>query len=145
MLHATLDPAVRLAVAYAPARLRPLHLAAFALDARLRAVVSGAREPVLAQLKLAWWRDRLNQAPAARPRGEPLLAALAVWPGDAAPLLALVDGWEAMLDRTDQARAVAALAAARGELGAGLARAVSAADHAEPARRALQAWTEAEW
>ena len=144
MLQATLDPTVRLAVAYAPAHLRPLHLAVFALDARLRELVAGAREPVLAQLKLAWWRDRLNQAPADRPLGEPLLAALAVWPGEAAPLLALIDGWEAMLDQDDPGRGIAALARARAELAAGLAQCVGATGDAEEAGRALHDWTLAE-
>lgn len=135
---------VRLALAYAPARVRPVQLAAFALDARLAGLVQSAREPVLAQLKLAWWRDRLKQSPADRPSGEPLLAALAAWSNDQAPLLALVDGWEAMLADDQPDQALAALAAARAKLGAGMAQAAGAEDHVEAARQALHDWTLAE-
>ena len=107
-------------------------------------LVQGAREPVLAQLKLAWWRDRLAQPVAERSGGEPILSALAAWPGDPAPLLALADGWEAMLDDDRPDHAIAGLAAARGRLGAGLARAAGEADHAAAAEQALHDWTLAE-
>jgi hypothetical protein len=59
-------------------------------------VVRTAREPMLAQLKLAWWRDRLAADPAVWPKGEPLLARLAQW-REPAGLGALVDGWESLL------------------------------------------------
>jgi len=59
-------------------------------------VVRTAREPMLAQLKLAWWRDRLVADPAVWPKGEPLLARLAQW-REPAGLGALVDGWESLL------------------------------------------------
>ncbi|HEY6868328.1 MAG TPA: squalene/phytoene synthase family protein, partial [Novosphingobium sp.] len=92
-----MPPLARLALAYAPARLRADWLAVLALDARLAKVVRQAREPMLAQIRLAWWRERLAADPAGWPRGEPVLAALAAW-GEAAPrLVPLVDGWEALL------------------------------------------------
>jgi len=59
-------------------------------------VVRTAREPILAQLKLAWWRDRLSADPAGWPKGEPLLARLSGWT-DPAGLVPLVDGWEGLL------------------------------------------------
>lgn len=68
-----------------------------ALDARLAGVVRAAREPMLAQIRLAWWRDRLLADPADWPRGEPVLAALNSWGGKASVLAPLVDGWEALL------------------------------------------------
>jgi len=75
-------------------------LTLLALDARLGGVVRSAREPMLAQLKLAWWRDRLSGDPAGWPTGEPLLARLAGWGPAARELVALVDGWEALLGDT---------------------------------------------
>jgi phytoene synthase len=51
---------------------------------------------MLAQLRLAWWRDRFAADPATWPQGEPLLGHLAGWDGVSA-LGALVDGWEALL------------------------------------------------
>jgi len=64
---------------------------------------------MLAQLKLAWWRDRLSADPEGWPRGEPMLARLAVWENAARGLLPLVDGWEALLD--EQPLSTAALTA----------------------------------
>ncbi|HWU02172.1 MAG TPA: hypothetical protein VN222_05490 [Novosphingobium sp.] len=57
----------------------------------------GERDPIMAQLRLAWWRDRLKEPSAQWPKGEPLLAALADWQDGHGVLVALVDGWEAML------------------------------------------------
>lgn len=92
-----LPPVARLALAYAPAPLRPRWLTLLALDARLGQVVQQAREPMLGQLKLAWWRDRLAQNAQDWPKGEPLLSALGAWGGEHGVLSMLVDGWEAVL------------------------------------------------
>lgn len=93
----TLPAPWRLAVAYAPVATRDRWLTFLALDVRLAGVVRGAREPILAQMRLAWWRDRLRDSAANWPKGEPLLAALACWGDDHGALVALVDGWEALL------------------------------------------------
>ncbi|WDF71221.1 hypothetical protein [Novosphingobium sp. KACC 22771] len=87
----------RLAVAYAPVATRDRWLTMLALDVRLAGVVRGAREPILAQMRLAWWRDRLRDSAQNWPRGEPLLAALSCWGGEHGALVGLVDGWEALL------------------------------------------------
>jgi hypothetical protein len=72
----TLLPPSLLAIAYAPvvvqARLRWL----LTLDQRLSDVLARASEPMIAQLRLSWWRDGINAAPEKRPKGEPLFAAL---------------------------------------------------------------------
>lgn len=105
-----LDPRLALML---PVAVRPALEALWRLDARLFDVVILRREDMLAQLKLAWWRDRLEQVsanPAALPRGEPLLAALAsYWAGTAA-LTGFADGYEAAMLATsaDEARAAAA-------------------------------------
>ncbi len=101
--------------------------------------MSGAREVLLAQIKLAWWRERLAEEPAARPKGQPLLAALAGWHGSSAPLQALVDGWEAMLDPDEPNPA--ALAEARAALGRGLAQQAGRGEAAETAGAALSGWS----
>jgi phytoene synthase len=93
-----LPPLHRLAMAYAPAPLKRQWLGYLALDTRLAGVVYQLREPVLAQLRLAWWRDRLGEGAARTAKGEPLLAALAKWPDGGALLLPLVDAWELVLD-----------------------------------------------
>lgn len=78
---------------------------------------------MLAQIRLAWWRERLVADPATWPRGEPVLAALASWGGQQTRgLSALVDGWEALLGEPPLAEAAfAAFAAGRGAAMAALA------------------------
>lgn len=93
----TLPAPWRLAVAYAPGAVRDRWLTFLALDMRLAGVVRSAREPILAQMRLAWWRDRLRDSSANWPKGEPLLAAMACWADGHDALIALVDGWEALL------------------------------------------------
>ena len=93
----TLPLPQRLALSYAPAAARPATLALLALDTRLAGVALGGGEPMLTQIKLAWWRDRLREPCDKWPKGEPLLAALRDSVGDCAGLVALVDGWEALL------------------------------------------------
>ena len=93
----TLPLVQRLALSYSPPRAREQTLTLLALDARLAAILRTRSEPMIAQLKLAWWRDRLGEERETSPSGEPLLARLADWRGETTLLLPLVDGWEALL------------------------------------------------
>lgn len=102
----------RLALSYAPARARPATLTLLALDARLGAAMSQRGEPVLAQMRLAWWRDILRAPPGEWPAGEPLLEQLRSW-RDPGALLSLIDGWEALLGETLDAVAIGEFAAGR--------------------------------
>lgn len=92
----SLPPLQRLALSYAPAATRDALLALIALDARLAGIVRSSREPMLAQLRLAWWREQLGSGSAVAGSGDPLLDLLRRWRGPAAALAALSDGWEAM-------------------------------------------------
>ncbi len=67
-LAETLPTMHRLALAYAPGRTRLAWLALLALDSRLAGVLRSASEPMLAQIRLAWWRDMLARSEADRPR-----------------------------------------------------------------------------
>ncbi|WP_417621635.1 hypothetical protein [Parasphingorhabdus sp.] len=52
-------------------------------------------------MRLTWWRDILTKPASERPAGEPLIEQINLLEeqGDSlAPLLTLLDGWEAMLD-----------------------------------------------
>lgn len=134
-----LAPDRRLALSYAPRAARGLFLGLYALDARLEAIVRSAREPVLAQLKLAWWRERIAANPAQRPRGEPVLAALEPWGAESGALSALVDAWEHQLgDDPQSPDSISAFAQARAGTCAALAR-LTGADP-EMAGRAGHAW-----
>lgn len=117
----TLPVERRLALAYAPARSHKAWLGLLALDARLGDVVRRTGDPLLAQLKLSWWRDQLGKATTNRSTGEPVLAALTAWSDDATALQILVDGWEQLigqdkLDGESFGQFVAARGAACGAL-----------------------------
>lgn len=125
----------RVALSYQRGAAREASLTLLALDNRLARAVRQAGEPVIAQMKLAWWRDRLGQTPALWPQGEPLLDRLRNWPDSPATLVALVDGWEALLaetldlgvlDEFSRGRARAWRSLAEG-IGAGRAEAVECA------------------
>jgi phytoene synthase len=112
----------RLALVYAPATARAQVQDLLLLDARLAAIVRRSREPLLGQIQLAWWREQLQREPAARPIGQPLLAALSQWRDGGRALTVLVDGWEGLIgDESVEASAMQALAKARGESWAVLA------------------------
>lgn len=87
----------RLALSYSPASSREHVLALLALDTRLAGILRNRSEAMIAQIKLAWWRERLSEDPANWPSGEPLLGLLADWPNDRSGLVQLVNGWEALL------------------------------------------------
>jgi phytoene synthase len=137
----TLPPVARLALAYAPARAQPAWLAVLALDARLAQQVRSAREPILGQIKLAWWRERLAEPPAAWPQGEPLLMAVAGWHGHHPALAALVDGWEALLGGAPLPDAVLAqFVAGRAAAMQGLARVLHRPEAAAASGEAGAGW-----
>jgi 15-cis-phytoene synthase len=72
-----LDPDRTLALTYVPAERRPALAALWRLDAALGAVLAGGREPLISQIKLAWWRDSLATLDLAPPPGEPVLQEVA--------------------------------------------------------------------
>lgn len=88
----SLPPPQRVALAHAPVRMRAAWHAVIQFDLTLAGVVAQAREPVLRQLRLAWWRDALLSAADQR---DPVLAELALHlPGHAELFRLAVDGWE---------------------------------------------------
>lgn len=137
----SLPAASRLALAYAPARARMPTLALFALDARLAGLLRHSREPMLAQLRLSWWRESLGRDCEEWPMGEPLLAALRSWDGQHSALTALVDGWEALTGPAPlPAETLQAMAQGRGEAFAALAHTLGRDSEADAARRLGVQW-----
>ena len=128
----------RVALAYALPGSRAAWLGLLALDTRLAQVVREAREPMLGQIRLAWWRERLSEAPVKRPKGEPLLALL----GDGSErLLPLIDAWEGMLDAAPLPQtAIAAFAEGRAQALAGLATALGYAAAAGDTAHLGRSW-----
>ena len=55
-------------------------------------------EPMLGQMRLAWWRDALAKPVAERPRGDLVLDGIGLhWAGRENALAAMVDGWEVLV------------------------------------------------
>lgn len=145
VLTDTLPALQRLALAYSPAGVREQTLGLFALDARLATVIRSASEPMLAQIRLAWWREMFDRPAADWPEGEPLLALLASWDEERAALVALADGWEAMTGEGGAATAAfSELANARGRSFGALARLVRASEKADVAEVLGREWAVAD-
>lgn len=97
-----LDPDRTIALSYVPRARRAAVAALWHLDAALGAVVSGGREPMIARIKLAWWREALEKLDSAPPPQEPILeAAFAhLLPSrvSGAELAAMEEGWALLLN-----------------------------------------------
>lgn len=88
----------RLALAHTPAPLRLTMRVYFALDRRLSQLVGKTTEPMLGQMRLAWWRDMLAKPEDQRPNGDAVLDVIgAHWKGRAHALIPLVDAWEILV------------------------------------------------
>jgi phytoene synthase len=98
---AELDPDRTLALTYVPAERRPALAALWRLDAALGAVLAGGREPLISQIKLAWWRDSLAKLDQAPPPAEPVLQEVAkhVLPRGikGSQLARMEEGWSILL------------------------------------------------
>ncbi len=89
---------VELALAWTPSADRAALQIAFALDQRLARICARTSEPVLGQMRLAWWRDMLGKPVDQRPRGDVVLDGLGEhWAGRETALIAMVDGWEVLV------------------------------------------------
>jgi phytoene synthase len=140
------EPAETIALAWQPGTTRPALAALFDLDRRLATVVARAREPMLAQVRLAWWRERLAVHDPAAVAGEPLLAELATrWGVSIGKLAPLVDGLEHLLGEAplDEA-ALYGFADGRGRAFAGFAELVGETAHHSAALTAGRSWAYAD-
>jgi phytoene synthase len=141
VLVQSLPTVSRLALAYAPKSARAQTLALLALDARLAHLLRHSREPMMAQLRLAWWRESLGQSAANWPSGEPLLALLSSWQDKHQGLAALVDGWEAMTGPAPlPPTALEAMAQGRADAFAALAQALGRGQEREAVGRLARSW-----
>jgi 15-cis-phytoene synthase len=90
--------------------------ALWALDEALGQVVRSTTEPMIGQMRLTWWYERLNAIGKGQPPAEPVLAVLVrELPGQGEAMAAMIEGWEALLDPLPLSdAAIATHAAARG-------------------------------
>jgi phytoene synthase len=87
------DPDRYIASLFAPAGKRPLLFALYALNHELGHVAEAAREPMMAEIRLQWWRDALEEARAGKPRGHDVLQGMAEAFAQADIAPALLDAW----------------------------------------------------
>lgn len=93
-----LPPEAGLALAWSGPKVRAPLSTALQLDRRLARIVSRTTEPMLGQMRLAWWREALNRPPVDRPRGDVVLDAIGRdWAGREAVLVQMVDAWEVLV------------------------------------------------
>ena len=78
-MSVALDPDRTLALAYVAAAARPAVQALWRLDAAFAAILATGTQPMISQLRLAWWREALERLDAAPPPAEPVLQALAAY------------------------------------------------------------------
>ena len=115
-----LSPLQEMALAHVRGAVGDALAATLALDHRCGRIVLAAKEPILAQMRLAWWRDQLGMEVADRPRGDPVLDALGqTLSGCKESLIALVDGWEALLGEEERSQAARRACAAGRAAGIG--------------------------
>ncbi|WP_292636466.1 hypothetical protein [Novosphingobium sp.] len=136
-----LPQTMQLALAYAPSRARLPTLALLALDQRLAGLLRHSREPMMAQIRLAWWRETLGRDASEWPEGEPLLAVLRSWKGANAMLVPLVNGWEALTGEAPLAPAgLEEMVDGRAAAFAALARTLGREDEADAAQVLGRRW-----
>jgi phytoene synthase len=132
-----LPPEAELALAWSSPKVRgPLSIA-LQFDRRLARIVDRTSEPMLGQMRLAWWRDALAKPPHERPQGDVVLDGLGQhWAGQEAALIAMVDGWEVLVTANMLGPAEAeAFAEGRGAIFAALGKAADSARLAVAGRR----------
>lgn len=110
------DPDRLLSLAYAGPSLRPRLERAFALDEAMADVLRNVQEPMIAQIRLAWWRDQLGALAAGEAAApEPLLLRIAEALGrsEIGALGELPTAWEHLLEDPLSPDAVAHFAGLR--------------------------------
>lgn len=118
-----LPPEAKLALAWCRPSIRDSLSSALQIDQRLARIVRRTGEPMLGQMRIAWWRDALGRPVAERPRGDPVLDGVGKhWAGREAALVAMVDAWEVFVtaERLDHA-AIETFGTGRGAFFASLA------------------------
>ncbi|TCD05219.1 hypothetical protein EYB45_06930 [Erythrobacteraceae bacterium CFH 75059] len=83
------------ALHYAPSETHGRYLALFALNTRLIRLGRTGREPLLTQMKLAWWREQVGDPARLQTAADPLLGLIGRhWVADRQCLVALIDAHE---------------------------------------------------
>lgn len=90
-----------LLVSYARPEARDWHRLAWVIDERLAHVVRTVREPAIAAIRMAWWREALAAHDLSKGKSEPLVEAWRARPRNAAADQAveqMINGWSVLSD-----------------------------------------------
>lgn len=97
-----LPPEITLALAWSGVAVRAPLAVAFQLDRRLARIVQRTTEPMLGQMRLAWWREALDKPWDERPTGDAVLDGIGRhWQGREQALIQMVDAWELFVTAQD--------------------------------------------
>ena len=132
------DPERALILTYAPVRGRAALAALLALDDALAQLVRTTRERAIGQIRLAWWRERLESLDAGPAPAEPVLRALAASGVPGASLRPVVDGWEVLIEERLDTDALTRFGEGRGMLFVVAGKAMGA--KGDPLAGAGQGW-----
>lgn len=139
-----LSPLGQLMLGYAARDQRPLHRLSWALDARLAGVFKSVREPAIADIRFAWWRDALARDDQSKGRGDPLIDAwrsFGLSQTHRAYVEEIIDGWAQLVGQDQHDTAVLRqFAEARGGGFFGLLAGVSVPPAANPLRAIGAQW-----
>lgn len=93
-----LPPLAQMLSAHAAGGQVERHRALWAFDARLAKVARTTSEPMIGQMRLAWWNDVIADAAGVKGQGEPVVDAMRASGAMGAPgLEAVIDGWEVLV------------------------------------------------
>lgn len=132
------DPERALILTYAPPAGRAALAALLALDDALALLLRTTREPAIGQIRLAWWRERLEGLDTGPPPAEPVLLGIAASGVPGASLTPIVDGWEVLIEERLDGDALARFGAGRGALFVAAGKAMGAVG--DPLAEAGQGW-----
>ena len=105
------DPDRYLSALFAPAARRPLLLALYAFNYEISRVAESVREPMMAAIRLQWWREAVESARSSSPRAHDVVQALGPLFAEADVPPALVEALIDSRERDDPAESFADLAA----------------------------------
>ncbi len=103
MKESELSPPFRLAITYARRDLRDAFALILKFDNRIADIVGRITEPMIGQMKIAWWYDAIGREATLRPSGEPILQELNKLDVDgvAVAMQQLLDAWGLLLAEDD--------------------------------------------
>lgn len=99
-------PPQKLALSYLSAEFRPLLTLFLAFDSRMSQIYDKMNDVMIAQIRLAWWRDTIGKD--SKPKGEPLISLIEnaqtqyIDINLSHALIEMVNGWEILMTADDQ-------------------------------------------